>query len=307
MTTGSISLSGLLGGTAGQIDTTTLISQLMTAAALPQTQLKDQLTSVTNIATAYQSINTKLSAVQTAAQALTDATSVESHRGNVVGRARSWPPARLPRRPGSTTFAVTALASPQITTIVADSSGNVLTDPSAGFTLTIGGVGKPIPAAASASATDTAAAINKANVGVAATVVDTDQGQVLQLTSSTTGAAQAFTLNSADFTNSPQQVLPASDAQVTVGTVGAGGYTKSSSTNTFTSLDPRRHVLGQRPGTEGHDLDHQRHAVDQRQGQCARRRGEQRDQRDRHATPGRAPYCRAAPTSCRSRPRSRPR
>ena len=40
-------VSGLLGGTAGQIDTTSLISNLMVAQAVPQNQLKDQLTTVT--------------------------------------------------------------------------------------------------------------------------------------------------------------------------------------------------------------------------------------------------------------------
>ena len=42
----SFNVSGLLGGTAGQIDTTTLISQLMQAQAIPQTQLQTQLTTL---------------------------------------------------------------------------------------------------------------------------------------------------------------------------------------------------------------------------------------------------------------------
>src|SRR4051794_30001436 len=68
----SFSVSGLLGGTAGQIDTTALIGQLMQAAALPQTRLKNQLAVQQAIDTAYQTVTMKITAMQTAAQALTD-------------------------------------------------------------------------------------------------------------------------------------------------------------------------------------------------------------------------------------------
>jgi flagellar hook-associated protein 2 len=60
---------------------------------------------------------------------------------------------------------------------------------------------------------------------------------VLQLTSAKSGAANAFTLSN-DFTTTPQTVSAARDAQVTVGDPNAGGYTVSSSSNTFTSLIP---------------------------------------------------------------------
>ena len=85
---GSISLSGLLGGTAGSIDTTALISSLMQAASIPQTQLKDQLTTQQGLMMAYQAINTKLTAMQTAAQAMTDPTAWTADRGDIIGRQR---------------------------------------------------------------------------------------------------------------------------------------------------------------------------------------------------------------------------
>jgi len=53
----SFNVSGLLGGTAGQIDTTTLISELMQAQAIPQTQLQTQLTALQSKQSAYQQIN----------------------------------------------------------------------------------------------------------------------------------------------------------------------------------------------------------------------------------------------------------
>jgi flagellar hook-associated protein 2 len=237
--TGSISVSGLLGGTAGQIDTTALISQLMTAAALPQTQLKDQLSSVASVLSAYQSVNTRLTALQTAAQTLTDpttwtATAATSSAGTVVATSDGT------ARAGSTTFSVTALAQAQVSTVAADTGGNVV-DPAQGFTLTVGGTDYTFSSGAagnfalsSGSATDVAAAVNKANLGVHASVVTTDTGAVLQLASTKTGNANGFTATGL----ATHTVMAARDAQVSVGDPAAGGYTVSSSTNTFSSFIP---------------------------------------------------------------------
>lgn len=234
-TTGSISVSGLLGGTAGQIDTTSLISQLMTAAAVPQTQLKSQLTSAQTVMTAYQAINSTLTALKTAAGALTDptaftATAASSSNTSVVATSDGTASA------GSTTFSVSRLARPQVTTIAADSSGAVVGDPSNGITVTGADGTAHAISLASGSAEDVAAAINQAGVGVKASVVQTDSGKVLQLTSSTTGSQAAFTTSG--FENPAQNLATAQSAQVTVGDPTAGGYTISSQSNTFTGFIP---------------------------------------------------------------------
>lgn len=230
VSTGSISLSGLLGGTAGSIDTTSLIASLMQAQALPQTALKNQLAVQQAQTTAYQAINTKIAALLTAGQALTDpgawtATAASSSSGSVV--ATSTGTASV----GTSTFSVTALAQPQITTVLADGGGNVVNDPSAG--ITIGGHSISLT---SGSAADVAAAINTANVGVRANVIQSDSGQLLQLTSTTTGSAASFAASG--FQSTPNTVSTAQDAQVTVGDPNAGGYTVSSSSNTFTGVIP---------------------------------------------------------------------
>jgi flagellar hook-associated protein 2 len=67
-------------------------------------------------------------------------------------------------------------------------------------------------------------------------VLTTDQGQILQIASTKTGAANAYTLDG--FSATPQAVTAAADAKVTVGTLGSGGYTVTSSSNTFTNLWP---------------------------------------------------------------------
>src|SRR5437868_3894349 len=104
----SFNVSGLLSGVAGSLDTTTLITQLMQAQALPQTRLKNQLAVEQAIVSAYQAINTKVSAVQTAAQALTaasawTATAASSSTSGVV--ASSTGSAAV----GTTTFDVVQL------------------------------------------------------------------------------------------------------------------------------------------------------------------------------------------------------
>lgn len=233
--TGSISVSGLLGGTAGQIDVTSLISQLMQAKAIPQSQLKDQLTNVQSELSAYQAINTKMTALQTAAQALTDpsgwtTTAATSSSPTVVATSTGAAQA------GATTFDVTRLAAGQISTVAADASGVVVGNPSAGIQITgADGTAHQI-ALTSGSAADVAAAINTAAVGVRASVVQTDQGSVLQLSSAKTGLANGFTVSG--FDTPPQTLVNAQDAQISVGGTAGAGYTVSSSSNTFSGFIP---------------------------------------------------------------------
>src|SRR5690349_18487619 len=156
MSTGSISLSGLLGGTAGQIDVVSLISNLMQAAAVPQQQLKDQQTTEQSIISAYQSLNSRIAAMQTAAQALTDptawtATAVTSSSDGVVATSDGTAGS------GSLTFDVLQTARAQISTIAADANGNVVSNPSAGIIVN----GQSVPLT-SGSAASVAAAINAA-------------------------------------------------------------------------------------------------------------------------------------------------
>src|SRR4051794_17946747 len=130
--TSSFNVSGLLGGTAGSIDTTSLIASLMQGAAVPQTILKDHLTALTNVQNAYQSINTQTAMMQSAAHNVTDAsswnaTTALSSSTSVVATSGAG------ASPGTTTFNVTRLAQSQVDTIAADSDGNVVSDPDAGI------------------------------------------------------------------------------------------------------------------------------------------------------------------------------
>ena len=66
--------------------------------------------------------------------------------------------------------------------------------------------------------------------------MSTDQGNVLQLVSSTSGSAAAFTASG--FENAAQTLVTAQNAQITVGDPSNGGYSVSSPTNTFTGFIP---------------------------------------------------------------------
>ena len=67
-------------------------------------------------------------------------------------------------------------------------------------------------------------------------MINTDSGPLLQFTSTATGAAGAFSINGLD--NAPQTLVAARDAQIAVGDPAAGGYTVSSSSNTFNNVIP---------------------------------------------------------------------
>jgi flagellar hook-associated protein 2 len=235
-TTGSVSVSGLLGGTAGQIDTVSLINSLMQAASLPQTQLKDQLAAEQTVISAYQAVNTAMTSLQNATQVFTDplgtiwqSTAAASSDPSVSASTTSSATV------GAASFNVLSLAAAQVSTVAADSSGNVVSDPSAGITIK----GTTI-ALASGSAADVAKAINAAAIGIRASVVAADGGQtILQLAASNPGTDNAFdTSTITGLTNPINTIVAAANAQIGVGNPAAGGYTVSSQSNTFTNAIP---------------------------------------------------------------------
>jgi flagellar hook-associated protein 2 len=86
------------------------------------------------------------------------------------------------------------------------------------------------------SAAGVATAVNNAALGIRATVLNTDAGQMLQFTSVSTGAVGAFSITGLD--TPPKTLVAGQDAQLAVGDPAAGGYTISSSSNTFNNVIP---------------------------------------------------------------------
>ncbi len=233
-------VDGLVSG----LDTTTIINQLMSLQAVPQTRLKTTLTATQSQLTGLQNINTGMSALAKATDALTknpawSPVSATSSSTDVTATAAAG------AATGSTRFSVTSLASGQSSASTA--SYGSLTDTSAfapGQTFEIrSGSGTMTPvSSANGSVQSLVDSINGANAGVRATAVRVSESQYrLQLTSATEGASSAFTVSGPGgdaATGLPlSTVTKPSDAVVHVGDADAG-YDVRSSTNTIEGLLP---------------------------------------------------------------------
>ena len=221
------SVDGLISG----LSTSQLISQLMQVEQAPQDALKTKVTAENKVISAYQSVNTRMSSLQTAADTLVQdstwqAVKATSSSDAVVATAAAGAAA------GNFTFDVKALARAQVTTASVAATGAVTTG--SGLNISIGGAAAVHVNVTTDTAQGVADAVNAANLGVRAAVVTTDQGTVLQFTGTKTGVANRFTVTGLQAATT--DVTAAADAQIQVGTVGSGGYTVTSSTNTFTNV-----------------------------------------------------------------------
>lgn len=227
----AFSISGLSSG----IDTTSLISQLMTVAAQPQTALKNQLSTEQSVISAYQALNTKLTAFQAAADAVNQASTWTSTKATSSNPAVVASTTSAATAGSSTTFDVIQLATAQISTLSA-ATGTVVANPQNGIDVVDSAGTTHHLSLADGTVDSVATAVNNAGLGLRAAVVNTDSGQVLQFTATTTGSAGAFTINGLD--NAPQTLVAAQNAKIAVGNPAAGGYSVSSSSNTFTNAIP---------------------------------------------------------------------
>ena len=238
--------TGLVSG----IDYDTMISQLMQVEANPQTLLKQQLSATNADATAYRAVNTRFDALRTAAAALTDATAWKATRTTSSSTNVTATSSTSATAGSSISFTVSQLASTHSavsdaqwtskTATVASGTGGV---PARPLTITIPATGKStvVPIADDATLTDAAAAINKANAGVTASVIQLGKDSFrLQFTATAGGADGVFKVAAAGGADGGFAVTDqGQDALLTIGTNGGGaGLTATSSTNTFTDLLP---------------------------------------------------------------------
>lgn len=227
----SLSVDGLVSG----LDTTSLIDSLVRAEGAQQASLKTRLTATTNAANAYRSVNTKLDALRTAAEALTKAATW----GAAAASATAGTTATVTGSPlpGSVSFTVDSLAAAHV---VVSADRWAAPSDAAGFTeLTFtaadGVTETTISVGGSGTLADAVRAINDSRLGLNATTIDTngdaEGGLALQVTATKAGAAQRFTLDG--FT----QLKQGADAQLTFGDA-ATPLTVTSTSNTFTGLVP---------------------------------------------------------------------
>ncbi|MCU1669429.1 MAG: fliD [Blastococcus sp.] len=247
-TTSTSSISGLV----SNMDTTTIISQLMQIESRPQTLLKTQLTTSQNQAAAYRDINSLFASLSTAADALTQSSSwnltkASSSSGSVAATATAGAQA------GTVSFSVDALASGHAlisdaaqkwgTATTAFGLGTLTLTKSDGspYTKSDGTVVGPITPTdvdgdGTISLSDAVAAINAAGVGITASAVNAGNGFQLSLSSTATGLASGFQLATSSGTVGFTVLNQAADAKITLGAGGPTPTAITSPTNTFSGV-----------------------------------------------------------------------
>src|SRR6478672_2185462 len=193
------SISGLISG----MDTTSVISQLMQIEAQPQNLLKSQLSATKTDAAAYRDVNSAFAALATAAAGLTNASTwspaaATSTDPSVTATSTAG------ATQGSLTFNVDRLATKH--SVMAKSTwtnmtdaynlGSTLTIKSTDGTQTFGTIKITSSTSGAASLNDAVTAINKSGLGLSAAAIQTSSGYALQVTSTSSGAAKAFQIQS---------------------------------------------------------------------------------------------------------------
>ncbi|HET6529352.1 MAG TPA: flagellar filament capping protein FliD [Actinoplanes sp.] len=236
------SVDGLITG----MSTTDTINQLMKLEAAPQTALKSKITTANKVVNAYQSVNTKLAAIATAARDLGNpdawgamkATSSSDAAAVTAGTGATG---------GELSFRVRQLAATHTVTYtgttVASPSDAVLSDST--FTIAVpDGDGTKLVdlTPASPSLKDVVAAINGSTEApyTAAAVRIGDGQYTLQLTAKESGKTAGIAMENLGgplglTLTDPAVTVPGDDAILTVGSAGSG-YQITSKTNTFADV-----------------------------------------------------------------------
>ncbi|AEE44805.1 flagellar filament capping protein FliD [Cellulomonas fimi] len=229
----ALGIDGLISG----LKTTDLIAQLMQVESAPQTLLKSKQTATTNLATALQSLNTKVASL---AEAATKATTPASWTATKATSSATSVSATTSATstPTQLSFTVDTLAASQV-------SLATYSDLTAAGTLAFRVDGKVTEVAIGTDAAATARAVSASGAGVDATVVTANGTTYLQLTGKTSGEAHAFEVFRGTKAQVeagtatavvPATIRDASDAHITLWKGTAAQQTATSSSNTFSDV-----------------------------------------------------------------------
>ena len=212
-------MTSTVDGLVSGMDTTNMIKQLMQVEAAPQTRLKTKVASAQTAVSSYQSVNSKVSALKSAADSLSQLSTWRSIKAtSSSSTVTATASTNLNSTSGSLTFDVTSLASKQVTTMPVqtfadgDGDGKLDTKPAAitnatsititpgsydaNGTFTASGDPKVIDISADQSASGIAKAINAAGAGATAFVMPTSSTDgVLQISGTKTGSANGFEID----------------------------------------------------------------------------------------------------------------
>lgn len=227
-----MAIDGLVSG----LDTTGIIKALMDVERAPQVMLDQRRATISARLDAYGSIRSRLTALTSAATALSRPADWQARTATASSDAAAVT-ATSTATVGSLTFTVDALAASHslrsgatvaATTDVIASGGTVEITTADGPQLVQVGGG---------TLAEVVSGINAAGIGVRAVAVNTGSGHRLQLTSTSTGAASSFDVTGGLDPSVGGMVVATAgaDARLTIGS-GPGAYEVTSSSNTFADL-----------------------------------------------------------------------
>lgn len=225
-------IDGLVSG----LDTATIIEQLMKAERVPVDLMAARRTSAESAIDAYKSLASKLSAVSTASAALERSSGWKLRTATTTNAQIATATAGDGASLGALTFTVDRLTTTHgVATATNTAATTDVVVPGGTIQITTA-TGAHDIAVGSGSLAEVADAVNSANVGVKAAIVNTGSGYRLQLTASKTGASAAFSVTSG-LNLATVVTTQGVDAKLTVGS-GGGSYEVASATNTFTNILP---------------------------------------------------------------------
>lgn len=236
----TFSVDGLISG----LSTTEVIQKLLEIERAPIRRLEVRKADANARLAAWRNVNTKLQALEDRAATLASSLTYQAARATSSNPQVVVASAAPGAAPGSYAVTVTRLASThQVSTdTFADKDAQVFGTGT--LTVTVGTSSTEVTVAEGQnSLTGIAAAVNAAGAGVYAAVVQVDGGYRLLLTSRTSGAAGAITVDATGLAGGTatlsfsHQLSPAQDAELTLGS-GPGAVTVHRPTNVVADLLP---------------------------------------------------------------------
>jgi flagellar hook-associated protein 2 len=253
----AISATGIISG----LDVNKLITASMTFEELPLKRMKKQLSSAESKISAMGQVKSAIASLQEAAKAISKSADLYSYKASLSNADVASVSANGKAVAGTYKIEVEGLATSHKLT----SAGGI--DVSGGGSLTIGignGTAKEVKFGAQASLSDVAKAINDADTGVSATVVNGKDGAQLVLASKETGENNQIRITSSidDFNFDPAnptanskmtQTAEAKNAIVKIDGITLANATSNTITDAVTGVDLTLKATGESQLTVSND------------------------------------------------------
>jgi flagellar hook-associated protein 2 len=235
MASSTSSIDGLISG----LDTTALIDNLMSIEKQPRDLLATQQATQQKAIDAAKAIETKLTALSLAAGYLQRSSGWMLRTGTTTDDSVATVSADAGAAIAGFSFTVDVLATAHgVVTNTSVAGTDTVIASGGSISLTVGGE-STVVSVGGGTLSEVATAINDAAIGVRAAIVNTGSGYRLQLTSSSTGAASEFTVDSGldAGVGGTSITSQGTDAKITIGS-GPGAYSVTSSSNRFANIVP---------------------------------------------------------------------